>query len=1030
MNAFRFFLFVLLLTAVPSVSSSSPKETNSVSATIASDVDQIAVRREVLRREKESLEKLKSEVEVEKNEREGKLRQLQGELLTETAIEEARLAMESTRVDLQSARLDLVNEQQKVQSLQTQLAETQRRLEALAGKKEKADQVQLADLQKQSTETSSLLSLAQQHAEQLSTRIALLQKKADLAESWWQSAQAVYQQQQKFRHQESFEELKHRLQEEEQKVQAESSRLQKELASLNGDTSEAAERRELLQKQIEALDESLNILKSQMNIQGMKGDFNSLNLTNLSSFSTEELHTDIEKLKQLADQVEPMVTLTSGKLSVLQQQWSLLQKKFALKNISEDSFQKEKKIQTGLIEQYNTLLETQQFFEKQIRENLEQVERIYGENIQLSLTARQVLPHGLESWESLLAEFTDLPKNLRAIFIHSFRQVTSGWAQANLGRKILFAGLCLALVLLTFGLGRISVRTKDVQGGELRFSAKARTVLLSLLRRSRFSILFGGALLVAGKIFHLEPSVFRVLLLFVVICFGVQLTVKTSYWIFVSPFIPPSHRQPRLHHTVIWATGFSAFFTLLVGLGNLGIFSVQLRNVIDRLFMVLLLLVVYFFLRLRAVLITGIHPDKKTKFWVHLVAMASFSIPLAAFSAAIIGLAGYINLAWFVAGQLALFLAMIIVWMVVRDLVKDLVRSWKLRIEKKAQKHALPSSMIITSLERVIDLVLFLAALWGLSWLYGWGTGTAVDSFLKIWLNYPLFHMGQQVITPIHITTTALLLVFFVYLSSLARHITFAWLYSNVRDRGLRNSLSVFTQYGILIIGSLIALNTLGIKLTSLTVFAGALGVGIGFGLQTIANNLISGMILLAERPVRVEDWVTVGENQGVVSRIGLRSLTLTTWDNQDVIIPNAQLITAPVTNWTLTDDLLRTVFLVGVRYQNDPHQAKDVILEAVSMVPEVSLERPPKVFLTEFANSSVNFKVVFYSQISGQHSRLEAQSKVMFAIWDGLKDADIGIPFPQQDIYIKELPKGAAAELLGESGKNEQLLDDRINAE
>ncbi|HHB12612.1 MAG TPA: mechanosensitive ion channel, partial [Chromatiales bacterium] len=175
-------------------------------------------------------------------------------------------------------------------------------------------------------------------------------------------------------------------------------------------------------------------------------------------------------------------------------------------------------------------------------------------------------------------------------------------------------------------------------------------------------------------------------------------------------------------------------------------------------------------------------------------------------------------------------------------------------------------------------------------------------------------------------------------------------------------------------------------------------------GLQNISNNFVSGLILLVERPVRVEDWVTIDDTEGAITRIGMRSLTLTTWDNQDVIIPNANLISNPFTNWTLSDKLVRTVFVVGIRYQDDPHKAQSVIKDAVTMQPEVSLEREPRVLLTEFNASSVDFRVEYYVDVE-QFSRLAVKSKVMFAIWDALKEADIGIPFPQRDIYIKELP-------------------------
>jgi len=298
---------------------------------------------------------------------------------------------------------------------------------------------------------------------------------------------------------------------------------------------------------------------------------------------------------------------------------------------------------------------------------------------------------------------------------------------------------------------------------------------------------------------------------------------------------------------------------------------------------------------------------------------------------------------------------------------------------------------------------------WVLALTFSWSTGTDLASLLVIQLGSTLFTIGKHAVTPLHLIGAAFLAFSVFYLGIWSRRLTYDLLYQQINDRGLRNSLSVFTQYAIIVIGLLLALNLLGIDLTSLTVFAGALGVGIGFGLQNIANNFISGLILLAERPVRTEDWVTTGEHQGRIKRIGMRSLVMTTWDNQDVIIPNAQLITNPVINWTLSDSLVRTVFNVGVRYQDDPHLAKQVIEEAVSMQPAVSLERPPRILLTEFGDSSVNFRVEFFAEVDRQSSRLKIKSEVMFAIWDALKEADIGIPFPQRDIYIKELPGSSA---------------------
>ena len=251
---------------------------------------------------------------------------------------------------------------------------------------------------------------------------------------------------------------------------------------------------------------------------------------------------------------------------------------------------------------------------------------------------------------------------------------------------------------------------------------------------------------------------------------------------------------------------------------------------------------------------------------------------------------------------------------------------------------------------------------------------------------------------------SVMLLVMVFYIGRWSREVTYNWIYGNIQDLGMRNSLSVFTQYTVVVIGLLIALNIIGINLTSLTVFAGALGVGIGFGLQHIANNFISGLILLAERPLRTKDWVTIGDKEGVVSQIGMRSVTLTTWDNQDVIIPNSDLTTTAFINWTRTNNIVRTVLMIGVHYKDDPHKAQKVIEEAVTMQPEVLLDPPPRIWLHDFGASSINFKVYYHMDVK-QFGRLDIKSKVLFAIWDGLKDAGISIPYPQQDVYIQKLP-------------------------
>lgn len=986
----------------PTAPKQPTSKTEDVQTIPSVNADQVAARRRDIQTEKDTLQKLKSEVETTKQNRDRKLAGLQNATVTETTLEQARLAMESTKVNIQSILLDINHVQRQAENLQSALVELQRQMNSFTGNQG----AQITALQDRILLIKSLLALDRTYTSLLTTHLRLLQEKADLAASWFQSVQAVYTKQQQLRHQESLEDMKRSLMLREKKVQAQTLQLQQKLTTLKPDDPHFAYKKDLVDKQLAGMKESINILKTKITIQAMKNKYDGMDLTQLHSLPAATLQKNSKVLQQILDRLQPLITLTSDRLAVFQQQWTLLQKQYALKNVPASVFTKEKEILTNLIDQLTLMLADMKSLSAEVQQDLTRVNKAYGENVQQSLTARQSLPQDIGSWKSLLQECSTLHMVLKKIITKSTTEIQSGWVRASSNRKLLLVAGILILVISSLALGRC-ITGQEIPSNAFNFSAKIKLISLSLLRGSRPAILFGGTLLLAGWILQIDSTVFHIFVLVISIFLALQIINKLSYWIFASPLVPSAQRQPRLHHMVNWVAAFSAFFTLLVGLGNMGFFSSQLQALIDRLFMLLLLLVVYFFLRLRTLLISSLSPEKRKNFWVRLLALASFSVPLTALSAALVGLAGYINLAWFVAGQLAIFLAVILIWVVTHDLIKELLNTWRHHLEIKVQKHNIPVSLLMSPLKRIFDLLLFLTALWLLAWLYGWGTDSTVSDFLKTWLNFPLAHFGKQTITLINLVSSIFFFLLFFYLSLLARQITFAWLYKNVKDRGLKNSLSVFTQYAILVLGVLIALNVIGINLTSLSVFAGALGVGIGFGLQNIANNLISGLILLAERPVRVDDWVSVGASQGIISRIGLRSLVLTTWDNQDIIIPNAQLITQPVTNWTLSDTLIRTILFVGVRYQDDPHTAKKVIFEAIAMVQEVSLERRPRVFLTEFADSSINFRVHFYSDLTSQHSRLAVKSKVMFAIWDALKEADIGIPFPQQDIYIKEIPLG-----------------------
>lgn len=247
----------------------------------------------------------------------------------------------------------------------------------------------------------------------------------------------------------------------------------------------------------------------------------------------------------------------------------------------------------------------------------------------------------------------------------------------------------------------------------------------------------------------------------------------------------------------------------------------------------------------------------------------------------------------------------------------------------------------------------------------------------------PLFQLGQTWVSLTTILEFVLVLLLAILLSRvLAR---------TKMDVGLQYAIARIASYVVLVLGFLIGLETIGINISSLTVIAGALGVGIGFGLQNIVHNFVSGLILLTERPIRVGDRVDVGGTEGNVIRIGARSTSIVTNDNITIIVPNSQFISGQVTNWSIGDPKVRFRIPVGVSYGSDPRVVEKLLLEVAAANPHVLREPPSSVRFVEFGDSALNFELRVWSV--DMVSRPGAmRSELNFAIWDKFKQHGIEI--------------------------------------
>jgi small-conductance mechanosensitive channel len=246
-----------------------------------------------------------------------------------------------------------------------------------------------------------------------------------------------------------------------------------------------------------------------------------------------------------------------------------------------------------------------------------------------------------------------------------------------------------------------------------------------------------------------------------------------------------------------------------------------------------------------------------------------------------------------------------------------------------------------------------------------------------------------------------LLMVVFWFSSRTKRFLFNRFLADSGLDRSLQYAISQIVANVVLIVGIFIVLDNAGIHLGALTVFAGAVGVGVGFGLQNIASNFISGLVILAERPITIGDRVEVAGIAGQVQQIRARSTVIMTNDNIAMIVPNTKFIDSPVTNWTYGDPRVRFRVPVGVAYGSDVHKVREALIAAGREHPAALSDPPPNAFLDKFGGSSIDFELVVWSKEMSYRPR-RFKSDLNYLIEKHLREAGIEIPNPQRDLHIR----------------------------
>jgi potassium-dependent mechanosensitive channel len=383
--------------------------------------------------------------------------------------------------------------------------------------------------------------------------------------------------------------------------------------------------------------------------------------------------------------------------------------------------------------------------------------------------------------------------------------------------------------------------------------------------------------------------------------------------------------------------------------------------------------------------------------------MPLWVVAIGIFAAALLG---YVALARFVAQQLVLTgIVVLLTWLgylAIRAFTReprhhalpvgDLLKQ-RLGLDESRRRQLTRLTELALTFALIIGALPFLMLQWGFS-----------SSDIREWLTSLLFgiEIGQFRFSLVRVLVGIVLFIALLITTRLFQR----WLRErstqSLLEPGIANSIDTVVGYAGVAVAALIAVSYAGFDVTNLAIVAGALSVGIGLGLQSIVNNFVCGLILLIERPIKVGDWIVLGDQQGRVRRISVRATEIETFDRASLIIPNSELITGRVLNWTHRDSLGRIIIKVGVSYRADPERVLAILAKCADDHPQVLRAPAPMVVFDNFGASALEFSLRVHLADIGQ--ALSAQTQLRVAIFSALAAAGIEIPFDQVDVNLRDL--------------------------
>ncbi len=628
----------------------------------------------------------------------------------------------------------------------------------------------------------------------------------------------------------------------------------------------------------------------------------------------------------------------------------------------------------------------------------------YQNQLKKLISSRQTLAeYNINSWPIIMHKLINIPN----LFYNYVKTLTLKVYDSYTWLDTWPVAILWTLLALTVGLFYILnrfLKTLSSDKERSRLTGYLYDGALALVSRNIPYLCLFTVLWLILYITNISFSNYQLLFNLIAVWFTFRILILIARLVLLERISDSSGKDVKLYYRLKWLLLFGGWTTALMVFSHILPLTLLLQDIFNRLFMLFILAVSLVAWKSKDVIPYLLRPllKGKKRYVKNVISLLVVLVPITLFTTAVIGLLGFVNLAWTMSRYQAYILTVLVAYILSRGLVFDALELFSEWMISSLKNGWLWIEVFLKPLDGILRIVLFLLSTFILFQLFGWNSDSLVIISIEKMAQYSIVNLTGIHITVFSVIEFFILLAIFVWAAKWTREFCYRWLFKNAKDVGIRNSLSVFTQYAVILLGSFITLHVLGLDFSGMSMILGGLAVGMGFGLRDFASNIVGGIMLLIERPVREGDLITIGEYEGQVAHIGIRSMRVSSWDNTQVLIPNAETFNKPFTNWTHQDGIVRTVIPIKVSRADDPVMIQQLILDVLAIIPEIAGDPPAQVFLKKIDTALIEFEARYFINVQS-HNRVEIRSKVLFAITAQFKAAGIKPPIEPITVEFKE---------------------------